>query len=434
MKTIISRYMKHVILSACMLIPSITIFSQSDVWVDYDGEEMISAILNDGENLWIAANSGLLQLNLQTEAVTVHELGLPDLPRLRNLIKDSEGNLWITTQRNGVIKYDGRSVLEHYTHDNSGIATTQYCRAIAIDEANNKWIGSLAYLNKFDGNTWQSWTTPLSLIAAYWYISDLKFDRNGDLWLAGDAPEWHFAKFTGDSIQPVPEITKAVFGILIDDDNNKWLASSQGLIKYDGTPQVVTWDTENSDLPANDIYDIKQDASGNLWLACGKYLVRFDSNKFTNYTSPLLQENIDSTSSGSTNGRDFIYCLELDDNGNIWIGTKSSGLFKFTQAQETFLRVSHSPTGIQTISGKNTDDGLLVRTADSELSVNLLLAGAARVSLTVSDLQGREVVSLLKEQYLGGGNHPYSVLLAKGVYIVRYTVDDKSTARKILVK
>lgn len=424
MKTIISRYMKHVILSACMLISSITTFSQSGGWVDYDGEEMISAILNDGENLWIAANSGLLQLNLQTEAVTVHELGLPDLPRLRNMAKDSEGNLWITTQRNGVIKYDGRSILEHYNESNSDLANNQYCTSIAIDANNNKWIGSLLYLNKFDGNVWQAWTTPLSPIAAYWFIKDLKFDRNGDLWMAGDSPEWHFAKFTGDSIQPVSEITKAVYGILIDDDNNKWLASSQGLIKYDGT-RFVTWNTENSILPANGIYDIKQDASGNIWLACYQHLVRFDGREFTVYPSPLVEKN---------NPMDAILCMEPDDIGNIWLGTKLSGLFKFTPAQETFLRVSHSPTGIQTISGKNADEGLLVRTADSELSVNLLLAGAARVSLTVSDLQGREVVSLLKEQYLGGGNHPYSVFLAKGVYIVRYTVDDKSTARKIPVK
>jgi ligand-binding sensor domain-containing protein len=167
MKTIIFKYMKNVILSACMLISSITTFPQSDVWVDYDGEEMISAILNDGENLWIAANSGLVQLNLQTETVTVHELGLPDLPRLRNLIKDSEGNLWITTQRDGVIKYDGRSIPEHYNESNSDLANNQYCTSIAIDANNNKWIGSLLYLNKFDGNVWQAWTTPLSPIAAY---------------------------------------------------------------------------------------------------------------------------------------------------------------------------------------------------------------------------------------------------------------------------
>jgi ligand-binding sensor domain-containing protein len=423
MKAIIFKYVKHAVLGACMLIPSITAFSQGE-WLQYDGGESIFRILKDGNNLWIAANSGLLQLDMETDAVTRHELGISDLPRLRNLAKDTDGNLWVTTQRNGVIKYDGRNVLERYNESNSSLANNQYCISIAIDAGNNKWIGSLLYLNKFDGSKWQAWTTPESAVANYWFISDLEFDRNGDLWLAGDAPEWHFAKFTGDTIQPVPEITKSVCEILIDGDNNKWLASQyQGLIKYDGT-RFVTWNTENSDLPANDIYDIKQDASGNLWLACNKYLVQFDGNNFTNYPVPELQK---------TNERDFISSLELDDDGNVWLGTKQSGLFKFTRSEESFRSVSN-PTAIPTVAGKNTDAGFFVRTADSGLSVGLLLAGAAKVSLTVSDLRGSEVVSLLKEQSLSRGNHSYSVSLPAGVYIVKYTANGKTVAEKVLIR
>ncbi|MDR2691647.1 MAG: T9SS type A sorting domain-containing protein, partial [Dysgonamonadaceae bacterium] len=91
-------------------------------------------------------------------------------------------------------------------------------------------------------------------------------------------------------------------------------------------------------------------------------------------------------------------------------------------------------TAIQTIAGKNADNGFLVRSAGSELSVGLLLPDAARVSLTVSDLQGREVVSLVKEQYLNGGNHQYSASLPKGIYVVGYTANGKTAAKKILVK
>lgn len=93
-----------------------------------------------------------------------------------------------------------------------------------------------------------------------------------------------------------------------------------------------------------------------------------------------------------------------------------------------------SPTAIQTIAGKNADKGILVRSTGSELSVGLLLPDAARVSLTVSDLQGREVVSFLKEQYLSKGDHQYFASLPKGIYIVRYTVNGKTAAEKVLVK
>jgi ligand-binding sensor domain-containing protein len=423
MKTIIN-YWKQAILCACTMVSTVSTFSQSEGWVGYESEQMISQILTDGENLWIAANFGLLQLNTKTEAATVHELGLSDFPRLRNLIKDSDGNLWITTQRDGVIKYDSQNPPVHYNTSNSGLATNQYCSSIAIDANNDKWIGSLAYLNKFDGNTWQAWSTPLSQVAAYWFIRDLKFDRYGDLWMGGDSPEWRFAKFTGEEIQPIPEVTKAVSGILIDEDNNKWLASLQGLIKYDGT-KFVTWNTENSNLPANDVYDIKQDASGNIWLACNKYLVRFDGRELTVYPSPLVEEN---------NIMNFITCLEFDDAGNIWFGTKLSGLFKFTPTPESFLRVLNSPTAIKTISGREVDNEFSVRSTDSKLSVDFRLTGAARVSLSVLDLQGREVVSFVKQSRLPAGAYNYFLALTKGIYLVKYSVEGDAFVKKIIVQ
>jgi ligand-binding sensor domain-containing protein len=405
-----------------MVLP-LAAFSQAGEWVDYDGEEMISRILNDGESLWIAANSGLLQLNKETEAITRHDMGISDLPRLRNLAKDSDGNLWITTQRNGVVKYRGQNSLEWYNTSNSDLATNQYCTSIVIDPNGNKWIGSLSYLNKFDGSQWQKWTTPQSAVANYWFIYDLKFDRNGDLWLGGSAPEWNFAKFTGEAIQPVPEITGAVSRILIDGDNNKWLAGLQGLIKYDGK-EFVRWNTENSALPANDLYDIRQDASGNLWLACNKYLVRFDGTEFTTYQIPPLEAN---------NPQDFILCIEPDDRGNIWLGTKLSGLFKFTPAQGTFRSVS-STTAIQAVSDENAADKLIVRSAGSEVSVHFLLTDAAKVSLSVFDLQGREVAALLKDDYLDRGDYQYSVRLKSGVYFVQYIESNQTIVRKTVVK
>ncbi|MDR0506117.1 MAG: T9SS type A sorting domain-containing protein [Dysgonamonadaceae bacterium] len=420
MKTIIFSWKEFILCFFMMILPIIA-SSQSGDWTSYDGKEMISSILKDGKNLWIAANSGLLQLNTETEAVTAHELSVSDLPRLRNLAKDSEGNLWVTTQRDGVVKYDGKKIVTQYKESNSGLSNNQYCNAIVIDANNNKWIGTLCYLNMFDGKSWQAWTTPQSMIAAYWFVSDLKFDSNGDLWMAGSAPEWNFAKFTDGEIQPFPEITKSVKTILIDKDNNKWLASMQGLVKYDGK-EFVTWNTENSVLPANDIYDIKQDASGNMWLACSKYLVQFDGREFTVYPSPL----------DSNNGKNFIYCLELDDSGNIWLGSKLSGLFKFTPSQGIFQHILDSPTAISAVLDE--DNSFAVRNVNSKLLVDILLTDAASVSLSVLDLQGREVATLLKNSYLSKGSHQYSANLTSGVYLVRYIADNKSTAKKIIIK
>jgi ligand-binding sensor domain-containing protein len=201
-----------------------------------------------------------------------------------------------------------------------------------------KWIGSLLYLNKLSGNSWQSWTTPASAIAGYWFIYDLKFDKNGQLYLGGNAPEWNFALFTERGIEPVKDVSKAVYRIAVDEDNNKWLATAYGLVKYDGRT-FVTYTAENSDLPFNDLYDVKEDGQGNLWLASGKYLVKFDSNVFTNYGTPL----------DTGNEQDFIVSLEFDSAGDIWIGSKLSGLFKLAPVVGRILSARREPPTFGTL-------------------------------------------------------------------------------------
>jgi ligand-binding sensor domain-containing protein len=109
-------------------------------------------------------------------------------------------------------------------------------------------------------------------------------------------------------------------------------------------------------------------------LACGKSLVQFDGREFTVYPSPLTGE------------RDFILCLELDDRGNIWLGTKLSGLFKFTPTEGSFLRFANSPTSIATVLDENNN--LVVLSTDSKLSVDFQLPEASNVSLSVFDLHG----------------------------------------------
>lgn len=231
MKTRMITNLRRAILIASLMLSPVAAFSQSGEWAGYSGKEMISRILNDGKYLWVATNSGLLKLNTETEETVVYNRdnsGLPD-NHLRSIAKDREGNLWVTTQFNGIAKFDDGNC-SVYSSSNSGLPTDQYCTSIAIDNENNKWIGSLLFLNKFDGEDWRSWTTPLSAVAAYWVIYDLKFDRNGVLWMGGSAPEWKFAQFTGTEIQVFPKISASVYAIEFDGNNNRWLATGNGFV------------------------------------------------------------------------------------------------------------------------------------------------------------------------------------------------------------
>lgn len=65
--------------------------------------------------------------------------------------------------------------------------------------------------------------------------------------------------------------------------------------------------TVDEGLPANELYDVYEDRDGYLWLASDQGLIRFDGAVFDNYTSPLsLVSNT-------------VFSVQPDRNGILWI-------------------------------------------------------------------------------------------------------------------
>ena len=84
------------------------------------------------------------------------------------------------------------------------------------------------------------------------------------------------------------------------------------------SPFVATnWQTEQG-LPQNSVYDIVQDHEGYLWLATTAGIVRFDGVRFRVFGAadiPTLRTG-------------WITCLHESRSGELWIGTLNSGLIR----------------------------------------------------------------------------------------------------------
>jgi ligand-binding sensor domain-containing protein len=332
-RTTFQKVNKSIVLFWLLLLSPVVAFSQLSDWKNYTNGDMVTKILNDGDYLWIATDGGLVKMHKTTEEKTFYNranTGLPD-NHIRGLAKDINGDIWVASQYNGIGKFDGTNCTVYKKTNNS---TDQHCYSIAIDNENNVWAGTLFYLNRFDGEKWESWTTPNSALDAFWAIYDLKFDTEGMLWMGGASvvSHFYFAGFNGSNIEILEEIDTPVLSIEIDKDNNKWLGTEAGLVKYDGV-SFTTYNTNNSNLPDNTIHAVKKDASGNLWLACGKQLVKFDGTDFTTHNTSLI--------TGDDNN--FIYCLEPEDNGTVWIGTRRNGLIKFSNGTFRQINLGNSP-------------------------------------------------------------------------------------------
>ncbi len=79
------------------------------------------------------------------------------------------------------------------------------------------------------------------------------------------------------------------------------------------TPAYKHYDVSNG-LPTNEVYEIKQDSKGFLWIGCDAGLVRYDGNKFRLLTN-------------KQNRGPAVTCLREDKQGRIWCANFSGQIF-----------------------------------------------------------------------------------------------------------
>lgn len=166
---------------------------------------------------------------------------------------DSEGNAWIGTFKQGLIKYNSKETIV-YNSTNSILPSNFVAWDIAVDRKNNIWIGCEG-LMKFNGVNFTLYNS-----------------------LNTDIPE------------------NFVYSIDIDSKGNIWFTSCRfrqgGIVKYNGTDWRV-FTPYNSDLPVNFVQSIAVDNNDNTWLALGEIvnnasIVKISGNNWTNYSDDDL--------------------------------------------------------------------------------------------------------------------------------------------------
>ncbi|MEM1439592.1 MAG: two-component regulator propeller domain-containing protein [Pseudomonadota bacterium] len=120
-----------------------------------------------------------------------------------------------------------------------------------------------------------------------------------------------------------------------DRDGMMWFGTEDGLNRFDGyTFEQFKRERGNPDALPNDfVWDIVEDAKGDLWLATnGGGLVRYDR---TNERFVSFRHDASDPSSISAN---IVRRLAFDPQGNLWVATRGGGLDRFDTASETFRR------------------------------------------------------------------------------------------------
>jgi serine/threonine protein kinase/ligand-binding sensor domain-containing protein len=308
----------------------------------------IYAMYQTGEgDLWFAGEDGALRLQPTIgdwEHFKSAPGALPDRP-VTDVLTDQDG-VWLSTNGDGVVFYDGRSweiwatddeiggnLIEAiregpdgalwFAHPGSGLS--RYVPqddvwqsfgeaegaldwpAPAIDGEGNLWIGDYAQLARYDGQTWQRFSPPELEDLEIWAI---EIDNAGALWIVtnGGLVRHDPAADTWDTFTGADHpIFEDIWSILASRDGTVWVGGEEGLIRYDGN----AWSAPEASGDAPQfVDDIAEAPDGSLWLAADGELVHLADDRWSYFHWP-------------TEG--WLERVAVGSNGIVWVGHDGLG-------------------------------------------------------------------------------------------------------------
>ncbi len=272
-----------------------------------------SVLVDKDKTLWVGTDGGGLDVLEKgaTEFTVIrrNEPGPNTISgnRIWALMQDSEGLIWIGTYGAGLNSYNKKTgKFTNYSADMNNPEALSNSRVLALleDSEGKIWIGTRGGgLNVFDKKTGKfkaflhnpDDTTTISSNT----ILTLTEDMEGNI-LAGtyeggfsifNKKKNTFRNFKNDPSNPESISNNNVWGLLFDDNNRLWLATQGGLnfTDYD-LPNLSFHHFETSSgLPGNFIFGLEEDNKGNIWISTFKGMARLNNDVFTE----LIKNNSD---------------------------------------------------------------------------------------------------------------------------------------------
>ncbi len=231
--------------------------------------------VNKEQTVFFGMNGGLIttdgsQINTRIYGGRYLPIILPNYI-INAICFDNTGNWYFATQ-GGL----GKSSLVNgnrtwYTYPASTVPFTQITDVL-YDNSGNLWAGTYSGgLLEITNNTRRWWgqssTELLSL-----NVSAIAQSPTGEIWVGFDTKQsyggglsyydgvsWHTVMVT-----PPYSNTNAIF---IDKNNTKWVATDEGLVKFNSASDVTVYNKDNTNLNLNDVTGIAQDSKGNIWIS-----------------------------------------------------------------------------------------------------------------------------------------------------------------------
>jgi ligand-binding sensor domain-containing protein len=266
-----------------------------------DNSPLISNRINclgvDEENkVWIGTTNGLYVM--QNMAITnVYNSSNSELTTSSINNIDIKGNIVLVGTSFGFAVINNNS-LDYYSVNNSSLPRRNI-QALKYENQNRIWLATDSLIYIFDGiNNFNLVENEPNQRSIFYNTNavDFEFDIYDNLWIIfnvqevrdieNNSREWITLKAGYAFNESDNWITRQIGSenttlrsIMIDKENNKWIASNFGLLKFEGeSTNYSVYNVGNSGLTGNNINQIVVDQNGTYWIATTSGLTKYKSS------------------------------------------------------------------------------------------------------------------------------------------------------------
>ncbi|TNF45202.1 MAG: hypothetical protein EP310_01980, partial [Bacteroidetes bacterium] len=275
---------------------------------------------------------------------------LPEINSVSSLYCDSAGNLWIGGENGTLTNYNPNSGVSRTFHISSALRRPikdDFIWQIWPDNSNNLnlFLTSGFFRFNFESELFSEISEWNLLVNSAEHELRSVYTENEQIWVGTQASGLYIADIKNNKSTRIQTISNnlnslsnnSVIAVLKDSNSVYWIATKDGLNKYDPTMEIFTRYQNDPENPASLHYNFVSSfcecSDGNIWVGTfGKGIAVFD--KANNTFNPVFHD----PANPATLVNDAVRALEPDAEGNIWIGTVD-GLSKYNIRQQKFINI-----------------------------------------------------------------------------------------------
>jgi signal transduction histidine kinase/ligand-binding sensor domain-containing protein/DNA-binding response OmpR family regulator len=384
-------------------------------------------VAKDGK-LWLGTKYfGLQIFDPKTESVTSisndpsKALYIND-NQIQDLLRDSKGRMWIATYH-GVARYDpDKKIMKIYAEDEHNPAAVPFGNVTSIYEDSQgrilfgTWENGLYVYNE-NTDSFRNYYISQDVFSIRNPVRIWSFleDKNGYTWIGTWETGLFKVRITDKSIEYLNHFyldTKnkgknicdnIIFCLEQTPDNSIWVGTSNGLSIISNPnakdPEVTSYNEGvSTTLPSkSEIYEMKQDVSGSMWLATmGGGVNKIDLKR---YKFELF--NIPSSNTPLTS--EVVYCFYPVNENELLLGVRSLVIGLYNLDNKTFKDYRKLP-----VLNEFTSENNSVFCIFKDSRENLWL-GTRYLGLYKKDAKTGKLQNIVSRYFFSQGPPPYSV-------------------------